>query len=181
MRRRERVHNYAYRRIIVIFLFVLFFYVMSSSLAISAVASPPIAFDRYDNLVSGAGTDTESEPTGAASSTGQTPAQIAESKDEIDMRQFNGRTLDTVIFILGGLAGFMMVLQLTMFCVTRIFPSTNKWVEKLSVVGIDGYDRGFIVPTIKILLLGVLSFLCISGTMKQIVGFILGLFAVKFL
>ena len=102
------------------------------------------------------------------------------SKEAIDTESFNNDFIDTAIYIIGGLAGITMMLQIAAFCFTKVYPSTNRFFEKLKFIGIDGYDRGFVVPTIKILLLGILSFFCISGLLKQIIAYILGWFAITF-
>lgn len=127
-------------------------------------ASSGIPMDRYSS----------------SSQTSQTSTSdtYLEGKEDIDQERFNGEVLDTIIFFLGGIAGFAMILHVAAFSVVRIFPSTNRVFEKLKFLGIDGYDDGLIIPIIKILLLGVLSFLCISGYMKRLVGFIFGLFTV---
>lgn len=97
------------------------------------------------------------------------------TKDEVDLEEFNGSMLDTAIYILGGIAGFMMILQIAFYCLCRVFTSLNDLVSKLKFAGITGYDDSLPTFCIKAGLLGILSYLCLSGIMKQLIGWVLGL------
>lgn len=176
MRRRQRIYH-KLRRGIALSLFLIFFATFSFST--TALAEIPdnseiYKLDRYYGLDNSSPTSPGTDP--------DTPSNVdpIKEKDEIDRDQFNNAFIDTAIYILGGLAGMMMLLQIAAFCMTRVYPSTNKFFEKLKIIGIDGYDRGYVVPTVKILLLGVLSFFCVSGLLKQAVAYILGWFVVIF-
>lgn len=169
MRRGERVYHYARYRVAVIGLLCLF---LSVTLSCAAHAAVPI--DRYDTSTPQSSSASSTSSTSSASST----SPYLAGKEDIDRDKFNGDVLDTIIYIIGGLAGFAVILHIFVFGVTRVYPSTNRFFEHFKVIGIDGYDKGFVIPLAKILLLGVFSFLCISGMIKQAVGFILGLFAV---
>lgn len=129
----------------------------------------PVGFDRYDDLENtiAPGVDVEAE-------SGSDLEAANKTKEEIDVEEFNNSFLDTVIYIIGGLSGIMMLLQITAFAVCKLYPSWNHVIAKLSKIGISGYEDGWIAPTIKILLLGILGYLCISGTMKHLIAYILG-------
>ncbi len=180
MRRRDRIY-YQLRRGIVIIL-VIFSCIACTPLAGYATSSLDTkngySIGRNDNLTN-AVPQTTSKP-GVINSDDSELIDPVKSKEAIDTESFNNDFIDTAIYIIGGLAGFMMMLQIAAFCFTKVYPSTNRFFEKLKFIGIDGYDRGFVVPTIKILLLGILSFFCISGLLKQIIAYILGWFVITF-
>lgn len=138
----------------------------------SSVTSSPSEFDRYKDLTS------NTAPGGASATTSSGDLESAnKTKEEIEVEEFNNDFLDTVIYIIGGLCGIMMLLQITAFAVCKLFPSWNHILEKLSKIGITGYEDGWLVPTLKILLLGIFGYLCISGTMKHLIAYILGWYA----
>lgn len=125
-------------------------------------------FNHYDNL---------EHNTPGGSTVTNTAGNLEEANrtaEDIKIEEFNGSFLDTTIYIIGGLSGIMMLLQITAFAICKLFPSWNHLVAKLSKIGISGYEDGWLAPTIKILLLGILGYLCISGTMKHLIAYILG-------
>lgn len=138
----------------------------------TAISVQAYEFDRYNHLENTISPEVEEE---APTEDGDLEA-VDKTKDEIELEDFNGTFVDTVIYIIGGLSGMMMLVQLTAFTVCKLYPSFNRYVAKLSKIGITGYEDGWIAPTLKILLLGILAYLCISGTMKYIVAYILGWF-----
>lgn len=176
MCRRERIYYKCRRGVALSILLIII-----STFCFSTVALAGDAFDNSTvypiNRYSGLTNSTPASPTPGSPEANVDPVK---EKEDIDRDQFNNAFIDTAIYIIGGLSGMMMLLQIAAFCVTRVYPSTNKFFEKLKVIGIDGYDRGFVVPTIKILLLGVLSYFCVSGLLKQAVAYILGWFVVTF-
>lgn len=179
MRRRQRIYH-KLRRGIALSLFLIIFATFSFSMTALADGtdidcSHIYQLNRYEELTTSSPTSPGTDPDAPSNN-----VDPVKEKDEIDRDQFNNAFIDTAIYILGGLAGMMMLLQIAAFCMTRVYPSTNKFFEKLKVIGIDGYDRGYVVPTVKILLLGVLSFFCVSGLLKQAVAYILGWFVVIF-
>ena len=165
MRRGNSVHSAKKRNISIIFI-VIWLVISTIALAVPAYAE---GFDHYDNT-----SITPVQSTSSSSTSSINEPNI--TKEELDVKEFNGPFLDTFIYILGGVSGFMMILQLTAFIATKLYPSANRWVEKLSKIGIDGYSDGFVFPTIKILLLGVFAYLCISGYFKQIIVYIVSWF-----
>ncbi len=171
------VHAYAHRILCVMTVILLTMFTNITAFAsttentadTSSTQSAINPMDRYDGLNSTITSSDNSQPQGNLE-------QALQTREEIELNEFNNVFLDTVIYIIGGLAGVMMLLQLTAFAICKVYPSWNYLIEKLSVIGITGYEEGWILPTIKILLLGILSYLCISGTMKNIISFILGWF-----
>lgn len=165
MRGGNSVYSAKKRNISIIFI-VIWLVISTIALAVPAYAE---GFDHYDNT-----SITPVQSTSSSNTSSTTEPNI--TKEELDVKEFNGSFLDTFIYILGGVSGFMMILQLTAFIATKLYPSANRWVEKLSKIGIDGYSDGFVFPTIKILLLGVFAYLCISGYFKQIIVYIVSWF-----
>lgn len=130
--------------------------------------SGTIPFDRYGDTSTIISSSTSSDDVILNKEPGET-------KDQVDLEEFNGRTLDTIIYILGGISGFMMILQIAFYCLCRVFTSLNELVSKLKFAGITGYDDSLATFCIKAGLLGILSYLCLSGIMKQFIGWVLGL------
>lgn len=204
MRGRKRIYYYEGQRITVSVLMALICSLAMSIVSFAApfssettmgsesTASPPAVvsqgevyekpFDRYSN---------ESLPDVSLSSPDQTTStesfgSILISNDSSDYKKinyekFNGDVLDTIIFMIGGLASLVMLLELSAFSITRIFPNTNEWIAKLKFLGIDGYADGFVLPLVKISLLGLFSFFCFSGYLKLVIGHIISFFANKFI
>lgn len=185
MHTNRAVHAYAHRILCVTLVILLA--VFSSTTTFAAGESQPESttqvftdpFDRYDGLSSSPAvivdSDDSADDENNSSSQGDLE-QALQTRDEIELNEFNNVFLDTVIYIIGGLAGMMMLLQITAFAVCKVYPSWNHLIEKLSFIGITGYEDGWILPSIKILLLGILSYFCISGVMKNIISYILGWF-----
>lgn len=167
MYKSRAVHTYAYRILCMILALALAVFI--SPVANAEAGMAPKAFDRYDHLET-----TIAPGASEATSTEGDLDSANKSKEELDIEEFNGSFLDTVIYIIGGLCGIMMLLQITAFAVCKLYPSWNHIIAKLSKIGISGYEDGWIAPTIKILLLGILGYLCVSGTMKHLVAYILG-------
>lgn len=153
----------------------------------------PEQFDRYNNNSSTTNTGSGSAGTNAGGNTGSntgstttnqgssnTLQDALDQREDIEVSEFNNATLDTIVYILGGLAGMMMLLQISAFVICKVYPSWNGVIAKLSFLGITGYEDGWLFPTIKIALLGVFSYLCISGVIKRVVIFILGWFVTTF-
>lgn len=138
-----------------------------------ADAVPTISFDRYENI-STTVSDTSETSTTSETSKPYLDDSAHKDKEEIDMREFNGTFLDTVLYIMGGLAGFMMILQISFFCLCRVFPSLNEKVSRLKFIGITGYDDSMIVFCVKAMIMGVLSYFCLSGLMKRAIGWLIG-------
>lgn len=159
------VHAYAHRILCVIVGLSLTLFIRTTSFAETGGS-----MGRYDGLNSTATSSDTSE------SEDDNFEQALLTSEEVKLNEFNNIFLDTIVYILGGLAGIMMILQLTAFAVCKMYPSWNYLFEKLSFIGITGYEDGWVLPSIKIALLGVLSYLCISGIMKSIISFILGWF-----
>ena len=124
-------------------------------------------FNRYDSLPA---------PTAVSTTSGiEEESAVQETKEEIDTREFNSTFLDTVIYIIGGLAGFIMILQISGYCICRIFPSWNEKVAKLKFLGITGYEDSILSFSVKIGLLGITSYLCLSGMIKRLIGWVFGM------
>lgn len=181
MRRSNTVHSAKRRHIHLIVRILLTVTIWWTALAVTASASSSssiiIDFDHYDD-VSLAESQSSSSASDIQSST-VPPEEIKDptlSKEEIDVREFNGTFLDTVLYILGGISGFMMILQITVFVATKIYPATGRIFEKLKKIGIDGYADGYVFPTIKILILGLFAYVCISGAFKRVIIYIVSWF-----
>ena len=123
-------------------------------------------YDRYGNLV---------EPIEVQDDIVTDDDLPERSKEEIDKEEFNGTILDTVIYVIGGLAGVMVVVQITGFILCRMFPSFNEKLGKLKFLGITGYEDSVFSFCIKVGLLGMLSYFSISGMLKRFLGWIFGL------
>lgn len=173
MHRARTIHSHAYRILCLISISLIMLTVLS--MPVYAADNNTLPFDRYDepdSSVSSADSSSSSSP----STSGSALDQAVATREEIELEAFNNAFFDTAVYIIGGIAGMMMLLQITAFAICKVYPSWNHLVAKLSVIGITGYEDGWLAPTIKILLLGVFAFLCISGTMKRIIFFILGWF-----
>lgn len=171
MRIPNRVYSYATRYIcMIVAVLLLHLAVVNVTASASSADTSAITIDRYDSLP-----DADST---VSNGVGATVQQVEITKENLDMKQFNGSIMDTIIFIIGALAGFMMMLQITAYSICRVFPSWNDKVAKLKWLGITGYEDSLLFFSIKVGLLGVLSFLCISGVLKDFIRWILGLFSI---
>lgn len=182
MRRSNQVHTPKRRNLHLISCLLCVWVLFQCLAVVSFADGEGLAFDHYDDVSVSMpeGSGDSSSISSSNESTSMTVEDAAISKDELEVKQFNSDFLDTFLYILGGIAGFMMILQITAFVCTKIYPSANRWIEKLKKIGIDGYSDGYVFPTIKILLLGVFSFFCISGYFKKILVFIISWFTVYF-
>lgn len=157
---------------ILLALAIFWFSTYTASASTNSVTPEP--FDRYGNASSVAGGSTTNQGTS------NDLQNALDQREDIEVSEFNNATLDTIVYILGGLAGMMMLLQISAFVICKVYPSWNSVIAKLSFLGITGYEDGWLFPTIKIALLGVFSYLCISGVIKRVVIFILGWFVTTF-
>lgn len=202
MRRKERVFTREGRRILIILVILTTFLCSSTKVyastvsngesdTVSTVPSPITSqgevynksLDRYSKPSSSNNKPGSNNVDDNASSESSSPILISHDNGkywDINYQKFNGDVLDTILFTIGGLASLMMLLQFTAFCVTRIFPVTNEIFSHLKCIGIDGYADGFVLPSIKILLLGIFSFFCFSGYLKLTVGHVISFFVNKF-
>lgn len=174
MRKPNRIHIITNKLFCLIIALMMF----NAPLVVSAksttsTSNSVIGFDHYDNINSNPFIN---DPDAPAEDSMQTRTEVNKTKEEIEVQEFNGRFLDTIIYIIGALSGVMMILQISLFTWCRLHPGTNQFLEKLKKIGIDGYEEGWIVPTIKILLLGVFSFLCMGGYIKDLIIWILSVF-----
>ena len=181
MRRSNTVHS-AKRRYLHLITGILLTLIWWGALGVTASASSSsshivIDFDHYEeaSLAESQTSSSTSDPQ-LSSPLPEVARDPTLSKEEIDVKEFNGSFLDTVLYILGGISGFMMILQITVFVATRVYPATGLIFEKLKKIGIDGYADGFVFPTIKILILGLFAYVCISGTFKRVIIYIMSWF-----
>lgn len=173
MRRSNKIYLVK-RRHLYIVLVVLTVVLWCQPMTLIAHGSTGIAFDHYDDV-----NIQESQPPDQSSNSsdpGPTTEDAALSKEELDVREFNGSALDTILYILGGISGFLMIIQISLFVMAKVFPTTNRFLEKFKKIGIDGYADGYVFPTIKILLLGFFAYFCISGTFKRVIIYIISWF-----
>lgn len=192
MHNSRTIHSYAYRILYLILLSAAIFFCNAYAVSADIFSSvTPESFDRYGNatIPSAPSQDDADTDGNTSNSSGSNMSQgnasntvqdALDQREDIEVSEFNNATLDTIVYIIGGLAGMMMLLQISAFVVCRVFPSWNAVIAKLSFLGITGYEDGWLAPTIKIALLGVFSYLCISGVIKRVVIFILGWFVTTF-
>ena len=159
MRSRNRFHFIKRSYIYLIIL------ILTLSFSLTTYAS---SHDRYSNLV------TYVEETSQADLEKDASAiDPIITKDQIDAERFNGEVLDTVLFIIGIIALVVMLLEILIFAICKMFPSYNALLEKLNKIGIDGIADGYILAFVKLILPGIFAYLCLTGTLKQIIGFAL--------
>lgn len=146
--------------------------------AMATPSLPTISMDRYDSIPVPAVTSSTTTTSSTTSSESDVAGDSAhKDKEEIDLKEFNGTFLDTVIYIIGGLSGFMMILQIAFYCLCKVFPSLNEKLGHLKFMGITGYDDSLAVFCVKTIVMGVLSYLCLSGIIKRGIGLLIGYFA----
>lgn len=145
--------------------------------AMATPSLPTISMDRYDSIPVPAVISSTTTSGAITSEPDVTDDSAHKDKEEIDLKEFNGTFLDTVIYIIGGLSGFMMILQIAFYCLCKVFPSLNEKLGRLKFMGITGYDDSLAVFCIKTIVMGVLSYLCLSGIIKRGIGWLIGYFA----